>query len=217
MGDGYGAHDGEVDVRGLHDSRLSIDSLGRERNNGVYRRDLHMRDLVGCRLGDDTGWQGSDCLGQGRMLGSLRLLNETQWGDFIEFSKIISSQGRLVSQSRWWNAWVTVGETVMMGKSKLGVRVGGWSGKDLQRDDIVISGDNGGRVFLGVMINVELILLNVGEGGNNSPQYCPRGVNVRVTAFPVKSWISPDPGRPKGRASFGQVIPGGGGQWSVSI
>ena len=176
-----------------------------------------MRNLVGRRLDEDTGWQGNDCLGQGRMLGGLRLLNETQWGDFIEISKIISSQGRLVSQSRCWNAWVTVGEMVMMGKSKLGVRVGDWSGKDLQRDNIVINGDNGGRVFLGVMIDVELILLDVGEGRNNSPQYCPRGVYVRVIAFPVKSWISPDPGRPEGRASLGQVVPGGGGQRSVRI
>ena len=99
------------------------------------------------------------------------MLNETQWGDFIKISKIVSSLGGLVSQSRCWNAGVKVCEIIVMRESKLSVRVEDWSGKDLLRNNIVINGNNGSRVFLGVVVDIELVLLNVREGRNNPPQY----------------------------------------------
>ena len=69
-GDGYGVHDGGVDMRNLLCSRLSRDSLSQERDiewergdNGVHHRDLDIRNPLRCRLIEDTRWQGSDCLG----------------------------------------------------------------------------------------------------------------------------------------------------------
>ena len=99
------------------------------------------------------------------------MLNETQWGDFIKISKIISSLGGLVPQSRCWNAGVKVCKIIVVRESKLSVRVEDWSGKDLLRNNIVINGDNGSRVFFGVVVDIELVLLNVREGRNNPPQY----------------------------------------------
>ena len=142
-------------MRNLHCGRLSRDSLSQERDNGIYHRDLDIRNLVRCRLDEDTGWQGNDCLGQGRMLGGLRLLNETQWGDFIKISKIISSLGRLVPQSRCWNAGVKICKIIVVRESKLSVRVEDWFGMDPLTNNIVTNDDNWSRVFLGVVIDVE--------------------------------------------------------------